>query len=154
MKIILALFLITIIQAQDNLYDETRIYNAIIGLKSKYPEGTPWTNANSYSWGYSVAIGMGYGGYNGSGCVAFAMIASDAAFGDIPAYKFEDKSKIRVGDIIRINNDTHSVIVIKDNGGSKYTIAEGNYNSSVNYGRIIDLSKTGFTNGFTRYPKN
>ena len=100
------------------------------------------------------AIGLGYSRYDGSGCVAFAMMASDAAFGDIPAYKFEDKSKIRVGDIIRINNDTHSVIVIKDNGGSKYTIAEGNYNSSVNYGRIIDLSKTGFTNGFTRYPKN
>ena len=155
MKIFIALLLITFIHTSDSdLYDATRIYNAIMGLQSKYPQGYSWNNSNKYSWGTSVAIGLGYSRYDGSGCVAFAMMASDAAFGDIPAYKFEDKSKIRVGDIIRINNDTHSVIVIKDNGGSKYTIAEGNYNSSVNYGRIIDLSKTGFTNGFTRYPKN
>ena len=147
MKIFIALFLITFIHTSDSdLYDATRIYNAIMGLQSKYPQGYSWNNSNKYSWGTSVAIGLGYSRYDGSGCVAFAMMASDAAFGD--------KSKIRVWDIIRINNDTHSVIVIKDNGGSKYTIAEGNYNSSVNYGRIIDLSKTGFTNGFTRYPKN
>ena len=82
------------------------------------------------------------------------MIASDAAFGSIAAHRFEDKNKIRVGDIIRIKNDTHSVIVIKINGGTKYTIAEGNYNSSVNYGRIIDISETGFNYGFTRYPVN
>ena len=150
-KIILALFFITIIQAQDDLYDPTRIYNAIIGLQGKYPEGTPWTNANSYSWGYSVAIGMGYSGYTGSGCVAFAMIASDAAFGNIPAYKKTDKAGIKVGDIIRINNNAHSVIVLKIHGNNKYTIAEGNYNASIHWGRVIDLSQTGFDYRITRY---
>ena len=155
MKILIHLLLITLIYSSDSdLYDATRIYNAIMGLQSEYPQGYPWTNNNKYSWGTSVAIGLGYSAYNGSGCVAFEMIASDAAFWKIPAYRFEDKSKIRVGDIIRINKDTHSVIVIKINGDSKYTIAEGNYNSSVNYGRIIDLTETGFAYGFTRYPKN
>ena len=151
MKIILALFFITIIQAQDDLYDPTRIYNAIIALKDKYPEGTPWTNANSYSWGASVAMGMGYGGFTGFGCAAFAMIASDAAFGDIPAFQKEDKAGIKVGDIIRINNDTHSVIVLKVNGNDEYTIAEGNYNSSIHWGRVINLSQTGFNYRITRY---
>ena len=62
------------------------------------------------------------------------MIASDAAFGNISAYEFNDKNKIRVGDILRINNDTHFVIVLKILGDSKYKIAEGNFNSSINWG--------------------
>ena len=151
MKIILALFLITIIQAQDNLYDATRIYNAIIGLKSKYPEGTRWTNANSYSWSSSVAMGMGYMAYNGSGCAAFAMMASDAAFGNIPAYKKTDKAGIKIGDIIRDSHNSHSVIVLKVNGNNKYTIAEGNYAGTVHWGRVIDISQTGIGYRITRY---
>ena len=151
MKLIYALLLIAIIQA-DDLYDETRIYNAIIALKAKYPEGTPWTNANSYSWGFNVARGLGYGGFTGSGCAAFAMIASDAAFGDIPAYKKEDKDGIKVGDILRIKNNTHSVIVLqKTSTKDQYVIAEGNYNASIHWGRIINLSETGFNYRFTRY---
>ena len=94
---------------------------------------------------------MGYGGYTGGGCVAFAMIASDAAFGNIPAYKKTDKAGIKVGDIIRINNNSHSVIVLKVNGNDEYTIAEGNYNSSIHWGRVINLSQTGFSYRITRY---
>ena len=151
-KLIIALLLITFIHSDDSdLYDSTRIYNAIMSLQSGYPEGYPWTNSNVYTWGTSVAIGLGYSSYTGRGCVAFAMMASDAAFGEIPAYKFTDKSEIRVGDIIRINNDSHSVIVLKIQGNSKYTVAEGNYNQSVHWGRTVDLSSTGFSYGLTRY---
>lgn len=83
--------------------------------------------------------------------MAFSMIASDAAFGKIPAYKFTDKNKIRVGDILRINNDTHFVIVLKKINKSKFKIAEGNYNASINWGRVIDINETGFDYGYTRY---
>ena len=86
--------------------------------------------------------------------MAFAMIASDAAFGTIPAYRFTDMSKIRVGDILRINGDSHSVIVLKVNGATSFTIAEGNYNSAINWERDIDLEQTGFNYGFTRSPTN
>ena len=152
MKIFIALLLITFIHTSDSdLYDATRIYNAIMGLQSKYPQGYSWNNSNKYSWGTSVAIGLGYSRYDGSGCVAFAMMASDAAFGDIPAYQKEDKAGIKVGDILRINNDTHSVIVLKVNGNDEYTIAEGNYNSSIHWGRVINLSQTGFSYRITRY---
>ena len=149
-KIFISLLLITFIQS-DDLYDANRIYKAITALKTKYPQGYKWDNSNEYVWGSSVASGLGYGKYTGRGCAAFAMMASDAAFGDIPAYKFTEKKKIRVGDIIRINNDTHFVIVLKINGDSKYTIAEGNYNSSVNWERVINLETTGFNYGYTRY---
>ena len=79
------------------------------------------------------------------------MIASDAAFWKIPVYKFMDKNKIRVGDKLRINNDTHFVIVLKIIDKSKFKIAEGNYNASINWGRVIDINETGFNYGYTRY---
>ena len=49
MKILFALLLIAFVHT-DNTYDETRIYNAIISLKSKYPQGKSWTNNNKYVW--------------------------------------------------------------------------------------------------------
>ncbi len=108
---------------------ELKVYNAIISKKSEYPEGKKWTNDNFYKW----KGGIYSGGY---GCVGFAFLLSDAAFGDLPAKKYEkyDASAIKVGDIIRINNDTHSVIVltVDENG---VTVAEGNYNSSIHWGR-------------------
>ena len=151
LKYFIPLLLIAFIQSGDDLYDEDRIYNAIIALKAKYPQGYRWTNNDKYTWGPSVAMGLGYGGFTGGGCVAFAMIASDAAFGNIPAYEFKDKNEIRVGDILRIDNDNHSVIVLKKNGDSQYTIAEGNYNSSINWGRVINIDTSGFVYGYTRY---
>ena len=137
----------------DKKPDDDTIYKAIIAIKSKYPQGKKWNNSNTYEWGRDVAISLGYSSYSGCGCFAFAMIASDAAFGNAPAYKFTDKNKIGVGDILRINNDTHFVIVLKKNGNTKYTIAEGNYNQSINWGRVIDLKETGFDYGYTRYKK-
>ncbi len=125
---------------------------AIYALQADYPEGRSWTNANSYVWGYDVAIGLGYGGYTGYGCQGFAMIASDAAYGkSTPAYQFTDTKRILVGDILRISNDTHSVVVLAVDG-KNITIAEGNYNSSIHWGRTINLDTCGFVYGFTRVP--
>ncbi len=130
---------------------DDEVYNAIMALQSEYPEGTPWTNADTYSWGPEVAMTLGYGGFGGGGCQAFAMLASDAAFGNAPAYKFTDPAYIGAGAILRINNDTHSVVVLKVDG-DKITIAEGNYNSSVHWGRVIDINNCGFVYGYTRRP--
>ena len=108
------------------------VYNAMIALKSKYPDGTPWTNDNSYSWKGGI--------YNiGYGCAGFAFMVSDAAFGSRKATKHTNFDNIKVGDIIRMYNNTHSVIVLAiDN--ETYTIAEGNMNNSVLWGRKISLS--------------
>lgn len=123
------------------------VYQAMIALQDEYPEGMPWTNDNYYGWN---------GGYysGGYGCAGFAFLLSDAAFGDAPArwveeFTFED---IRVGDYLRVNNNTHSVIVLEKTD-SFLVLAEGNYNSSIHWGRI--LSKTQAMNTidyiFTRY---
>lgn len=121
-------------------------YQAMIALKSQYPEGMKWNNSNSYRWHGSNMIG--------AGCVGFAFILSDAAFGTLPArtlYNFE-YSDVRVGDILRINNDTHSVIVleVKDSG---VVIAEGNYNNSIHWGRTLSKATVETADYLmTRYP--
>lgn len=128
--------------------DETSVYNAMIALKDEYPDGMEWTNDNFYHWN-------GGGPYSGGyGCVAFAFILSDAAFGDLPARQVDtlDLSVIRVGDIIRYSG--HSVIVLEVHEDS-VIVAEGNINSSVMWGREITLGEMsgGFEHYLTRYPE-
>lgn len=108
---------------------ESSVYSAMMALQSKYPTGTPWDNSNYYGW----KGGIYSGGY---GCAGFAFMLSDAAFGSRAARKVNDFSNIRVGDIIRLYGDTHSVIVLKVNSDS-YTVAEGNLNSAVYWGRNV-----------------
>ncbi len=131
---------------------EEEAYRAMITLQYEYPEGMPWTNDNSYVW-HAVPNCI----YTGYGCVAFAFILSDAAFGNLPAreiysgeFSFED---IRVGDILRINNDTHSVIVLETHS-DHLVLAEGNYNSSIHWGRTITESEimSSIDYLWTRYP--
>lgn len=97
---------------------EKEAYNKIIALESKYPDGTPWSNNNYYAW----KGGTYSGGY---GCAGFAFMLSDAAFGSKKAVKHRNKSNIRVGDILRLNNDGHSVIVLEVRENS-VIVAEGN----------------------------
>ena len=125
---------------------EESVYNSIISLKEKYPDGTPWTNDNYYEWNGGI-----YGG--GYGCAAFAFMASDKAFGILPARFHEDINKIKVGDIVRINNDTHSVIVLSINDGI-YEIAEGNYGGKIHWGRKFSKNelKERMSYVITRYP--
>lgn len=124
-----------------------RIYAKMIAMKSKYPEGMKWTNDNYYAWQGGIYTG-------GYGCFGFACAISDAAFGSLPARQHTDFSAIRVGDIVRMNYDTHSVIVLEIKE-TAVIVAEGNYNSSVHWGREIsfsDIYKTG-TYVLTRYPE-
>lgn len=118
----------------------------MLSLKDKYPTGTRWNNDNFYAWNGGIYSG-------GYGCAGFAFMLSDKAFSDLPARKHNNYDKIKVGDIIRMNNDTHSVIVI-DINGTEYTLAEGNMNSAVYWGRTLTLNeiKNNANYVLTRYP--
>lgn len=48
----------------------------------------------------------------------------------------KDFKRLKEGDIVRINNDTHSVVIWKISG-NKVTLCEGNYNSSIHWGRTM-----------------
>ncbi|MDE7364939.1 MAG: hypothetical protein K2N27_08700 [Ruminococcus sp.] len=134
-----------------SVYDEyiptQTVSEKLISMKDEYPEGMKWTNENVYAWNGGIYS-------RGGGCVSFAFILSDSIFGDLPASKHTDFSQIKVGDIVRLYNDSHSVVVLKKQDNI-LTVAEGNYNSSVHWGREIDISdsKTGLTYVMTRYPK-
>jgi hypothetical protein len=122
--------------------DDSGIYERMIALKARYPEGMRWTNDDSYRWKAS--------NYTGRGCVAFAMILSDAAFGDAPHRQHTDFNNLRVGDILRMDGDTHSAIILAiDN--SSITLAEGNWNSKIHWGRQIPANYGGLNYVWTRY---
>ena len=126
---------------------EAEAYSRMIALKEDYPEGTPWTNDNFYAWNGGIYSG-------GYGCVAFAFLLSDAAFGTLPArmYTEIDYDSLRVGDILRVNSDTHSVIILEKHS-DHVVLAEGNYNRSVHWGRMLAKSEVLNANYYlTRYP--
>lgn len=106
-----------------------QVYETIMAQKTVFPEGMHWTNDNYYGWKGGIYTG-------GFGCAGFAFAVSDAFFGDAPAKIHRDYSNMRVGDILRVDNDTHSVIVLEVRENS-VVVAEGNYNSSIHWGREI-----------------
>ena len=77
---------------------------------------------------------------------------SDAAFGDALAEQHTNYRQIQVGDIIRMDYNTHSVIVLAKNS-TGVVVAEGNYNSSIHWGRQISFSEIEETGTYvmTRY---
>ena len=128
---------------------QQQAYERMIALRSDYPEGMRWTNADYYAW----KGGAGYTG--GYGCAGFAFLLSDAAFGDLPARVVRpvNFSEVRVGDILRVNNNSHSVIVLTV-GTDSLTVAEGNYNSSVHWGRTLTAGEVERADYLmTRYPQ-
>lgn len=128
-------------------------------LQSQYPEGMAWTNdtpytVNSpYTWNARLEDQPNTI-QQGGGCAAFAYMLSDAAFGDLTARKHTDFDNIRVGDILRINHDAHSVIVLEVKESS-VIVAEGNYNDSIHWGREIPFTDIGMDDDYilTRHPQ-
>ena len=135
-------------QATTPVPTEKQAYDAMIAMKKDYPEGMSWTNDDFYAW----KGGIYYGGY---GCAGFAFLLSDAAFGDLPA-RMEytvDITRVHVGDILRVNNDSHSVIILEVHD-TYVVIAEGNYNRSIHWGRQLTAEQVAAADYYmTRYPE-
>lgn len=134
--------------ASSNVPTEQEAYNAMIALKRTYPEGMKWTEDNSYKWKGGIYS-------TGTGCSGFAFILSDAAFRRLPArkeyyYTFAD---VRVGDILRMYNNSHSAIVI-ERTDSYFVLAEGNYGGTIHWGRVFSSAEySNVDYVLTRYPQ-
>lgn len=128
-----------------------KIYSKMIALKDKYPDGTKWDGNSSYDWNGGIYKG-------GAGCMGFAFMLSDAAFGRLPARKLTfsqiSLGDIRVGDIVRYLNDTHGVVILEKKENS-FLVAEGNFNKSVHWGREVSFAEIQESGSYviTRYPK-
>ncbi len=131
-------------ETEDTVSEEGRIRGAINAMKASYPEGTKWNNDNYYAW----KGGIYSGGY---GCAGFAFMLSDAAFGTAKARKYNDPDAVRTGDIVRMEGDSHSVIILEVQPDC-VIVAEGNFNNSVHWGRKISRSELRKADCFlTRY---
>ena len=77
------------VYAAQTIEDQSVIYRRMIAMQEEYPEGREWTNSNTYTWNniyYDEGSSSPYSRFTGGGCAGFAMILSDAAFGNVPAY--------------------------------------------------------------------
>ena len=139
--------------------NETDVYNRIMERQymAGYSEGTPWTNDIPYSrddpyLNHVEFDGWPAGCYGGAGCFGFMMdmmeYASNYEYPIRLIYgTYDNLPEIRVGDGIRLDNNGHSVVVLEVHpDGHTVTVAEGNFNSTVHWGRIIDLADP--NNGF------
>lgn len=146
------------------------VYESMIALQKEqqYAEGAIWTNfepypnttGKDYSWNGGLLDGKNI---KAVGCVAFAFILSDAAFGSLPArmyaaggFEFDD---IKPGDILRVSNDVHTVIVLEVNEAG-VVVAEGNistgdHQGKVHWGRAISKEEvmSNTSHYITRYPE-
>ena len=130
--------------------DEDAITQILWSMKSQYPEGMTWNGQNSYHWNINNTIGYG--------CAAFAFILSDEVFGYLPSRKISSGFSIdmlRPGDIIRMNNDSHSAVVLEVHD-DYVVLAEGSYNNSVHWGRHYTAQQVvqDTTYVYTRYPEH
>ncbi len=129
-------------------YSCPAVYDALMAMQDEYPKGTPWTNENFYAWNGG---GMYYGGY---GCVSFAYLLSDAAFGYLPCEEplDFDPAALRVGDMIRYSGHT---VVILEVCSDSVIVAEGNYDDAVNWGRKITFDSIASSVEYysSRYPE-
>lgn len=147
-------------QEESTVPTPTQVYETLIALKNtdKFREGTTWTDAtHKYGpWKGGPVAGNVTGG---TGCAAFAFELSDIAFGDLPARTVTpiQLSNMLPGDILRINGNTHSVIVLQVSE-SGVVIAEGNISINgnggiVHWGRTLTRDEVeSSTYHITRYP--
>ncbi len=126
-------------------------YQRLIAMKEVYPEGYLWSNSNYYQW---IGRMPPYSYFTGYGCYGFAMMMSDVVYDRLPArridyYTYED---LHVGDILRINGDSHSVCILEI-FSDHITVVEGNYRADVHWGRSISRSEVMAGNYLiTRWP--
>ena len=131
-----------------------------------FKEGISWDNSKVY---YATTFSA-YSRFTAKACMAFAVQLTDTAwrkaFNKTLAQVKEKASltiikkgsqypdltkKIRVGDIVHLNN-THWVVITRISGG-KYILAEGNFNKKVHWGRTLskaEMKKTA-TELYTRW---
>ena len=147
---------------------QQEVTEALLALQEEYPDGMPWTNQSptpAYVWRFKgTLVCMG-------GCAAFSAILQDRVFGSIADVsvtwqrikedcKTGGVSECAVpyswdnlwpGDILQFPG--HVVIVV-EKFEDHITIAEGNFNGQIRWGRTI--SKAGVNSAnyvLTRYSK-
>ena len=132
------------------------IYERIIAVKETYPEGTYFSQQFWYLWN-TMYYWNGNWYYDGISCADFAMMLSDAAFGSSYITVISQDisiDRLRVGDILRLNGDAHSVVVLEVHEDF-IVVAEGSCeDNAVHWDRIMTAQEVLAATDYilTRYP--
>lgn len=146
---------------------EAEVYDRIIALQETHPEGMPYSLKNHYRLNVecSYEVEVETDGVvtlrpvslerEGNGCSAFGYMASDTAFGFLPARytlaKNMSYDDIMVGDNLLAYG--HEVVVLEVYQNC-VIVCEGNYNETMHWGRILTREEVeGFYDILTRYPE-
>lgn len=139
---------------KDGWLTEDEVAAVIAQIMEEYPKGTPWGEDKFYR-----GSGWPNGGY---ACAAFAQMASDRIFGNLPTRVQRDVYDLRIGDVMK-DNTPHWAIIRKiwwydedPSQSATYTIA-GNVGGKVgvggdSYDTLEDGIKKGWLTVWTRYP--
>lgn len=137
-------------------------YEKMMAMKSELPEGMRWTNFEPY--GSKGHLGENYyfrggvikGARYGVGCAAFCFYMQDTVYGDLPIRVVDYSPDLKIndfhiGDFVRIGGHFVTITQITSSG---VILAEGNYNSSVHWGRAMSTAELLKGTAFfvTRYP--
>lgn len=120
---------VTAENATHSTMTDEEAYAILMQIKAEYPEGTAWDSSELY------VSGSRYG----YGCGAFVFMIQDRLYGAAARPMRESSlefDSLRVGDHIRVENNTHSIIVLS-RGDGYITAAEANYNGTVHWERQI-----------------
>ena len=112
------------------------VYQKLLALKSTYPEGMRYTDNEVYTTSYDNRLAIGYG------CHGFALQISDDIFETARYTRTSNftMDDIKPGVIVRIQNDTHTIVVLEKKENT-VVIVEGNYYGTVHWGRELSYSE-------------
>lgn len=126
---------------------EEEVYQKLLSLKTKYPEGM--------DWGFEKVYYGKTGEVSGKACAAFAQYIRDDVFGygGVKMLNY-DPALLRVGDELAMYDRAHTVVVLQVNDDS-VTVVEGSYGGKVHWGRVIPFSSLDPSQTYilTRYPQ-
>ncbi len=139
---------------KDGWLTEDEVAAVIAQIMEEYPEGTPWGEDKFYR-----GTGWPNGGY---ACAAFAQMASDRIFGDLPTRVLRDAYSIRIGDVTKSTTPHWNIVrAIEElpaapEYGALYTL-DGNVGGKVgtgmgSFGNWNDGIKDRWLTIYTRYP--
>jgi len=135
---------------------EKEVYEALIALKSRFPQGMAYSSKDHYDRNVAYSTADNYeSDLAGHGCSAFSGYLSDTAFGNLPTRSTYagnvDFDSIMVGDELLAPG--HNMIVLEVYS-DRVVIAEGNYGGRIHWGRTISREEIEWSYALvTRYPE-
>lgn len=136
----------------DGVVSESEIKAVFDSFKVRYPQGTPWTNDNSYQtviYRYDDNGSVSKVNMTGYGCAGWAFMLQDAIYGNAPQYVIS-RDEVQAGDYW--HTGSHWGVVMEVKGNNTFVTTEGNFNSSIYW----DYTRTGsyLTDSVIYYSRN